>query len=335
MMKLRFKPKPGVRAVKTPRVPSTIVVHPKNAVKMPTVISTNSPVVSPKKPVVKPPPRGISSNKITVTRSKQGYKKVTTRPRTRTDVRPSHLRRAHDKLMGKHTTKIRELRGSGRGRVLVILACGPSVNRIPVNELVDHPKIDIMCINKPEMRVWPSKFWMFCDQSQYNRNKDHWADYKGTIINASSVRASHPKQVLIKTIAGKGFSRDMTKGLHIGRSTTYAAMQVSLYLGYDKVYILGCDMGEVDGQMHRYGQNPDVTNENRARRFGKEAEHFTYGTNSLKDYEKSKFTFCSEFNKFDFVDQFNRENCDDTVPAILSKAKELMTQKELSASNIE
>jgi hypothetical protein len=235
--------------------------------------------------------------------------------------------------MGKHLDKIRSLRGSGQGRLLVILACGPSVNQASVEKL-PHPKIDVMCINKPESRVWPSQFWMFCDQSQYNRNKEYWADYKGTIINASSVRAVHPNQILIRTIAGKGFSRDMTKGLHIGRSTTYSAMQVALYMGYNKVYIFGCDMGSVDGQMHRYGQNPDVSNENRARRFDKEAEHFAWGTNSMKDYERVKFVFCSTYNKYDFIQHYDTLDQKDAVDEILVKANELMTKKELELAKI-
>jgi hypothetical protein len=235
--------------------------------------------------------------------------------------------------MGKHLDRIRSLRGSGSNRVLVILACGPSVNEAEVEKLV-HPKIDVMCINKPESRLWPTAFWMFCDQSQYRRNQEYWADYKGTIINASSVRATHPNQTLIRTIAGKGFSRDMTKGLHIGRSTTYSAMQVALYMGYNQIYIFGCDMGAVDGQMHRYGQNPDVSNENRARRFDKEAEHFAWGTKSLKDYERSKFVFCSTHNKYDFIKQYETLDQKIAVDEVLRRANGLMTKKELDLAKI-
>jgi hypothetical protein len=175
---------------------------------------------------------------------------------------------------------------------------------------------------------------MFCDQSQYRRNQEYWADYKGTIINASSVRATHPNQTLIRTIAGKGFSRDMTKGLHIGRSTTYSAMQVALYMGYNQIYIFGCDMGAVDGQMHRYGQNPDVSNENRARRFDKEAEHFAWGTKSLKDYERSKFVFCSTHNKYDFIKQYETLDQKIAVDEVLRRANGLMTKKELDLAKI-
>jgi len=331
-MKTKFKAAPRYRTIHVPSISSSIAVKPKTAVRVPSVHGKATVVFKQPSPKVqrpatanqiRPKPSGVRETKpVAVVRP-------TVRKRTLTSVRPSHLRKAQDKLLGKHTDKIRSLRGSGQGRILIVLACGPSVNDAKIQELTSHQKIDILCINKPEPRVWPSKFWMFCDQSQYLRNQDSWGSYAGTILNASSVRASHPNQIMMRTISGKGFSRDMTKGFHIGRSTTYAAMQVALYMGYNKVYIFGCDMAAVDGKMHRYGQNPDVSNENRARRFAKEAEHFTWGTKSLKDYERHKFTFCTKHNPFEFIQQYENLDEETAHETILDKADELMTKKEL------
>ena len=105
-------------------------------------------------------------------------------------------------------------------------------------------------------------------------------------------------------------------------------------MGFSRVYILGCDMGEVDGQMHRYGQNPDVSNDNRQRRFDKEAENFLWGTKSLKDHERQKFVFCSSHNKYEFVDYYDRLDQTDVVAHILGAANELMTKKEFESSKI-
>jgi hypothetical protein len=338
-MRKNLRAKPGfkpARVIQTSRnIPQALSVQPKRAVKVPTIHTKSAVVVKPPtkapRPGVakapQPKPKGVSPPKASVVRPM-------VRKRTLTTVRPSHLRRAHDKILSKHADKIRGLRGSGQGRILVILACGPSVNQAPVENLTKHPKIDIMCINKPEPRAWPTKYWIFCDQSQYNRNQDYWGAYHGTIINASSVRASHPNQIMIRTIAGKGFSRDITKGFHIGRSTTYTAMQVALYMGFHRVYIFGCDMGEVDGQLHRYGQNPDVSNQNRKARFDKEAENFLWGTKSLKEYERHKFVFCSTYNKYDFVDFYERLDQKEAVDAILVDADELMTKKDLELAKI-
>jgi hypothetical protein len=338
-MRPPLKARPGykpIKIVKAPSIAHIVPVKPRRAVSMPSVHNKTVPIIRTTKPVasrqVKKVPRakGVSVNKL------PSVVKPTVRKRTLSSVRPSHLRRAQDKILSKHIDKIRGLRGCGHGRILIILACGPSINQIDNLEgLTRHPKIDIMCINKPEPRAWPSTYWIFCDQSQYNRNQDHWASYKGTIINAASVRATHPNQILIRTIAGKGFSRDISKGFHIGRSTTYTAMQVALYMGYDRIYVLGCDMGEVDGQMHRYGQNPDVSNENRKKRFDKEAEHFMWGTKSLKDHEKQKFVICSSYNTYDFADHYDRLDQREAVDAILEAADGLMTKKEFELAKIQ
>jgi hypothetical protein len=328
-VKLNARPR---TVVKSPAIPINVSVQPKHAVKIPTIHS--KPVHVFRVPTKKQPRAVARKSKPTGVRSAIVKPQVVIKKRSLTTVRPSHLRKAHDVILGKHTDKIRALRGSGQGRLLVIIACGPSANEANLDEIKRHPKIDIMCINKPDMRVWPSKYWIFCDQSQHNRNQEYWGSYSGTIINASSVRATHPNQIMIRTLAGKGFSRDITKGFHIGRSTTFASMQVALYMAYNQIYIFGCDMSAVNGQMHRYGQNPDVTNENRAKRFDKEAENYAWALRNMKEYERDKFTFCSDHNPYDFVDKFGRLNQTEAHEHILFKANELLTQKEYELAKI-
>jgi len=329
MHRLTLRPRPSL--LKVPKIPASISVQPKNAVKIPTIHSkpvsvVRAPIRKHPKSVARPKPSGVMQPI-----SKKAY---VVRKRTLTKVRPSHLRKAHDALLGKHTEKIRGLIGSGQGRILIILACGPSANQANFDDLKEHSKVDFLCINKPDLRVWPSKYWMFCDQSQYNRNQEYWPGYKGTIINASSVRAHHSNQILIRTLAGKGFSRDMSKGFHIGRSTTYASMQVALYMGYNKIYIYGCDMSEVDGQLHRYGQNPDVSNENRLKRFDKEAENYDWALRGMKPYESDKFFFCSSYNPYKFAERFGKLDQTEAHKTILSEADELMTKKEAELAKI-
>ena len=211
--------------------------------------------------------------------------------------------------------KIKKLEGTGKGRVLIIVACGPSVKEAPLELLIDHPKIDFMLINQPygfyadrcpekHRGIWPPKYWVFCDHSQYKRNMDAWSKYKGIIINSSAVRANHPRQIVVKHRGGKGFSKDLANGYHIGRSTTYANMQTAWYMGYDKIYIFGLDMGEVDGKLHHYGQNPDVSPANRKGRFASEAEHYSFAARSMTGKERKRFIICSSYNKWPFTQEF-------------------------------
>lgn len=216
---------------------------------------------------------------------------------------------------------IMRLKDIGLGRILIILANGPSINEVPVEKLNNVGNIDIMCINKPNQKVWPSKYWSFCDQSQYTRNENIWDMYSGTIITATAVRARHKRQVLIKNVSGTGFSRDLTKGYYIGRSSTYAGMQIALWMNYDKVYIFGCDMAAVNGQLHFYGQNPDVNNEHRVERFKQEGESFLWAGQNLTAEERQKFVFCSNYNKFKFLEYFQKLDHLTAVDSILELAR--------------
>lgn len=213
------------------------------------------------------------------------------------------------------------LKNIGIGRMLVILANGPSVNEIPVENLngIDH--VDIMCINKPNQKVWPSKFWSFCDQSQYQRNTGVWEAYAGTIITATAVRARHRRQTLIKNLNGTNFSRDLTKGYYIGRSSTYAGLQVAMWMNYDKVFIFGCDMAAVNGKLHFYGQNPDVRDDQRIERFKQEGESFMWAANNLTEAERERFVFCSNYNKFKFMDYFPKLDHLTAIDTIIGMAK--------------
>jgi hypothetical protein len=218
--------------------------------------------------------------------------------------------------------KLRELHNSCVGRILVIVANGPSVLEIDTTQLRDLPRVDMMSINKPDMRVWPTKYWLFCDISQLKRHNDLWSAYNGYIFNSTMITDSRPNTIFVKNIPGFGFSTDLTSGFHIGRSSVYAAMQVALWLGYDKIYILGIDMGavQVDGKemLHFYGVNQDCTSDSRKKRFTEEAKYYEDAARSLPVEVRKKFYFCSAYNQFRFLDQFNRLDHNKVIDAIRS-----------------
>lgn len=206
--------------------------------------------------------------------------------------------------------KLKQLRNYGVGKVLIIMANGPSILNANVEILKNNPKIDIMSINKPDMRVWPSTFWLFCDQSQLRRNQELWNAYDGILINTQSIKAKHNTIHMRNLGQSIGFSKDLVNGVHLGKSSCYTAMQVAYWLNYDHVYILGCDMGTVniDGtnMLHHYGHNPDVIHNNRIARFSEEAKSYDYAANILTPTERMKYTFCTSHNKFSFVGMFGR-----------------------------
>lgn len=202
-------------------------------------------------------------------------------------------------------TKLLGLRGKFAGRALVIVANGPSIIEADLQKLKGLDLVDIMSINKPDSRLWPTTHWLFCDSSQFRRHQGLWADYDGYIFNSTAINQQKNNSMQIKNIPKFGFSRDLIKGMHIGRSSVYAAMQVALWLGYSAVYIFGVDMCEVNGKLHFYGINPDVDQQRRKNKFGLEAEYYDYAAGVLPAEDRSKFYFCSEYNKWPFVLKYN------------------------------
>lgn len=309
--KYRFTPKPGI--ARTNRVVNTSI--------KPVILSGQSNIVktteakTPQKHRIQTTsPQKPKKRRTTINRSPKRRRKAVTRA--------SPLRRRKELEIGKYKRLVQNLKNCGQGRILIMVACGPSVKETHLPQLKDHPLIDFMSINRPYGPVFPTKYWVFCDQSQYTRNKELFDNYKGTLINAWSVRARHSNQVLIRNKSGKGFSKDLLQGYYIGRSTTFANMQTAYWMNYDKIYIFGCDMCKPPGseELHFYGRNQDVDPTIRVKRFAKEAEFYSIGAKQLSPADRQKFVFCSAYNDWPFVKEFQSMDHREAVEPILAEA---------------
>lgn len=203
--------------------------------------------------------------------------------------------------------QIQRLRNTAIGRILVILGNGPSLNELELEKLRGLPKVDTLMVNRPEQRIWPTTYWAFFDKSQQRRHKEFIDSYSGQIFNSTSVKLNTPKALQLKNRTKKQFSLDLTEGIHIGRSSVYASMQIALWLGYSKIYILGVDMSPdgIDGKLHYYGTNPDVDPKVRKMSFVKESEYYKKAITILGENAK-KFIFASNYNPWDFVNNYSR-----------------------------
>lgn len=207
----------------------------------------------------------------------------------------------------KYDEKINNIKDCGVGKILIMLACGPSVNEIDITKLLNHDLIHIMVINKPIPSINP-EYWAFCDNSQYTKNKDVFNSYGKLTITSSSVRASKINHIMIKPIHSEGIKRDLKEGYVIGRSSVYANIQVALWMNYDKIFIFGIDMCEVNGKLHHshYGINTDVSHDVRIKRFNDEEYHYNIMSEKMPEDLRKKIYFCSSYNTRKFVDKFNR-----------------------------
>ncbi len=217
--------------------------------------------------------------------------------------------------------RISKIKNAGVGKCLVIIGNGPSVLEIDTPKLRNHNNIDILSINQPDIRIWPTNYWAFFDRSQINRHKKIWEGYDGTILNSTSIKEQTRKSMQFKMLGNEGFSRDMMKGIYIGRSSVYASMQIALWMNYNEVFIFGCDMDPsgLNGNLHFYGTNPDVEPRIRASRFERESKSYEIAAEVLNIDERKKFIFCSDYNKWPFIEKFERLSHSIAIDHIVAK----------------
>lgn len=224
-------------------------------------------------------------------------------------------------------SQVNKIKNIGQGKVLIIVGNGPSHKEAPLDELKKYAEIDFMSVNRPDDRLWPTDHWIFCDNSQLRRHKNLWHTYNGNIINSSAVRETKNNCVKIKSLHGKGFSHNLLTGMHIGRSSVYAAIQVGLWMGYDRIYIFGCDMAAVNGRVYPWGSNPDVADKARVKRFKYEAEHYNWFAKNGGAKAREKITFCTTYNPWKFIKFFENLNHMAAIDVISKRhAKETIPQ---------
>lgn len=211
-------------------------------------------------------------------------------------------------------SSVAALKDIGLNKDLIIVGNGPSKASVPLELLKDY---DIISVNRPDLRIWPTKYWVLCDKAQYKWNQEYADTYKGTLIAGANVLA--PQSTRIGSIGGKGFAFNPLNGVYIGRSTVYVSMQLAVYMGYRRIYIFGHDQSDAGtGKFYEWGSNPFVKDSERSRRFQREAESFTWASQNLIESIRKRFFFCSKWNPFPYIDKFNRLDEMISIPHILA-----------------
>lgn len=251
---------------------------------------------------------------------------------------PANLRIQQKQIIRKYTPNTNDItqsiKGVGINKILLIIGNGPSHKEAPLTELLNIDNIDIMSINKPDDRLWPTKYWLFCDNSQQRRHNHLWIPYNGIVINSSAVKETKPGCVKIKSLHGKGFSTNLHNGMFIGRSSVYSAIQVGIWMGYTHIYVFGCDMTSVNGKVYPWGTNPDISDNNRVSRFKHEAIHYDWLVDNISEHIKNKITFCTRYNPYDFIKKFENLDHIEAVNIIKSRHIQVPSQITPTTANI-
>ncbi len=297
----------------------SVVIRPSQA-KVTNLRDLKRQIVQPPKPISTPVVPAAPSAIPIAAVARQKLIKARRTAKKKTDVR--YVSR---EVSAESTARIATLRNAGKGKLLVIVGNGPSISEAQLELLRGHTAIQTLTVNKPDARIWPTDYWAFFDSSQFRRNEDLWNGYTGYIFNSTAIKRQKSSSMQFRNVAGKGWSRDLLKELHIGRSSVYASMQIGSWMGHEHIYIFGCDMDPqgLNGRLHFYGQNPDVPEEKRKERFAKEAAFYDHAADQMTTDERLKFTFCSAYNNWPFVEKFDRLDHREAVNHILGHALRL------------
>jgi hypothetical protein len=287
------------RAIRTAykRVPDVIVAVPQRVQPKPVAVAASQAVVY-GRPVIKPRLNPAKLTKI---------------------VKPPRVEYLVSDPSPESYALLKELRGCGAGKALLIIGNGPSINEVDLPAVAHLQNVDVMTINHPDQRIWPTKYWLFCDHTQLNRHLATWEAFNGWIITSSNIKKRKSNSIQIKNLQGNDFSLNLMEGMHIGRSSVYAAMQVAHFLAYDEVYIFGCDMAKVGDQLHFYGVNLDAPPDVRANRFAAEAEFYAAAGEKLDERIRKKYYFCSEYNLWPFTERYNKLDHKKAIEIIAAK----------------
>ena len=310
--------------------PGNPVVRVKQQINLPTRSFQRQSIPQPQPQVMR---KVVTQERVTQTRVVQCAPPIIPKPSEkrvvpqRAPMRSQNLQRQTPKkviyktsdVSAEHLHKIAKLKDTKKGKVLVIIGNGPSIMEVRLQDLKNRPDLEMLMINKPDDRVWPTDHWAFFDVSQIRRHAHYWDHYEGTLFNSTAIKKEKSGSIQFKNLGGTGFSKDLDKGLFIGRSSVYASMQIALWMNYDKIFIFGCDMNPtgINGKLHFYGTNPDVDPEIRKSRFQNEAQYYSDAANQLTEQEREKFYFCSSYNKWDFIRKYKYLDHKDAIRYIL------------------
>ena len=202
--------------------------------------------------------------------------------------------------------RIESIQNIGQGRNLIIVASGPSVRDINFEGLDNT--YDALYVNRPYSPLGHiAKYWAVNDQPIVNQHLRHMQKFPGQMICGASSFVRGRDIIKIKVLAGAGFSLDLIRGFHLGRSTTLSSLQAAFWMDYDHIYIVGLDM--TTAEYHDKSDNPNVSPTARIERFKNEATYWRRATEILIEQNLiHKVTMVTNCNPFPFVQEYEIEN---------------------------
>ena len=140
-----------------------------------------------------------------------------------------------------------------------IVAGGPSLKGFDWGRLINK---DVIAINRAYEVLPNAKYIYFADFDFFGRHEKGLLEHRGQIITGYAQgickgRIENP-HVWEYTLTGPNGLDTQPNHIRHGRNGGYAAINVAFHLGYKKIYLMGYDMGRVEGQTHWHNGHPRI-----------------------------------------------------------------------------
>ncbi len=157
----------------------------------------------------------------------------------------------------KRQRDLASLRNSCKGRPLLIVGNGPSLNSTPLDKFQDVRSIGMNKIDLLYARTsWRPNLVVCANNLVARQNQDSWVAagipvYLSWKCRHFIRRELREKYSYFLSSTSNGFSTDITEGIGTAGTVTYTALQFAYFMGADPIVIVGVDhsfSGAQDGR---------------------------------------------------------------------------------------
>ncbi len=166
-----------------------------------------------------------------------------------------------DPTIRQRADRLRALKGAYAGQRCFIMGNGPSLNKMDLGLLEkDHVWGTNRCYLLFDRISWRPSFYVSVDKRVVPDNREEinalpaqlpeTRFFFPVIFRAQQVLASHPQVywydeqpvcVDMARLPEGTFTRDASRGVFAGFTVTVSALQLAVYLGFNPIYLIGCD----------------------------------------------------------------------------------------------
>lgn len=147
----------------------------------------------------------------------------------------------------EHPLRLAQLKNRFANQPMLVVGNGPSLNSTPLDEFVGVPAIGMNKIDLLFPRVkWRPSLIMCMNRHVMAQHQDRYAGMDIPVIISWQSRwfmssQNRRRAIFFLNLDNNSFSTDITRGIGISGTVTYAALQFAFYMGADPVILLGTD----------------------------------------------------------------------------------------------